>query len=284
MTTGQIKQTEVDPIAEAPVERASTAQPLPRWIWLCLAAGVLVLAYCHLFRHPCPRHRGIESGSGDRRILAPDGRGGSPNPERLGGAGDRAARQRHGIHRHPLYARTSGYLKAWYADIGARVKQGQLLAIISSPEVDQQLHAGARGCCHGADQCRPGPEPMPPATRDCCSQNAVTQQDTDTFVSQAQATVPRSKRPRPMSGGSKRCNPLKRSMLRLTESSPPVTRYRRFGRRRRKTPQPRSSSISPPYASCGSMYPCPKPIHNPCGRAPWRHLPSMNFPGRSSTE
>ncbi|MGA8028843.1 MAG: efflux RND transporter periplasmic adaptor subunit [Bryobacteraceae bacterium] len=39
----------------------------------------------------------------------------------------------------PIYARTSGYLKKWYFDIGAHVKQGQLLAEIESPEVDQQL-------------------------------------------------------------------------------------------------------------------------------------------------
>jgi RND family efflux transporter MFP subunit len=39
----------------------------------------------------------------------------------------------------PIYARTSGYLKAWYADIGAHVKQGQLLAEIETPELDQQL-------------------------------------------------------------------------------------------------------------------------------------------------
>jgi len=39
----------------------------------------------------------------------------------------------------PIYARTSGYLKAWYADIGTRVKKGQRLADIDSPEVDQQL-------------------------------------------------------------------------------------------------------------------------------------------------
>lgn len=39
----------------------------------------------------------------------------------------------------PIYARTSGYLKRWYFDIGAHVKQGQLLAEIESPEVDQQL-------------------------------------------------------------------------------------------------------------------------------------------------
>src|SRR5882762_152049 len=39
----------------------------------------------------------------------------------------------------PIYARTNGYLKKWYFDIGARVKKGQLLAVIETPEVDQQL-------------------------------------------------------------------------------------------------------------------------------------------------
>jgi RND family efflux transporter MFP subunit len=39
----------------------------------------------------------------------------------------------------PIYARTNGYLKKWYVDIGARVKAGQLLAVIDTPEVDQQL-------------------------------------------------------------------------------------------------------------------------------------------------
>jgi RND family efflux transporter MFP subunit len=39
----------------------------------------------------------------------------------------------------PIYARTNGYLRAWYTDIGTAVKKGQLLAEIDSPEVDQQL-------------------------------------------------------------------------------------------------------------------------------------------------
>src|SRR5207302_2393337 len=39
----------------------------------------------------------------------------------------------------PIYARTNGYLKKWYFDIGARLKKGQLLAVIETPEVDQQL-------------------------------------------------------------------------------------------------------------------------------------------------
>src|SRR5258708_8101763 len=39
----------------------------------------------------------------------------------------------------PIYSRTNGYLKKWYFDIGAHVKQGQLLTVIDTPEVDQQL-------------------------------------------------------------------------------------------------------------------------------------------------
>jgi len=39
----------------------------------------------------------------------------------------------------PIYARTNGYLKQWYVDIGAHVKAGQLLAEIDTPEVNQQL-------------------------------------------------------------------------------------------------------------------------------------------------
>jgi RND family efflux transporter MFP subunit len=39
----------------------------------------------------------------------------------------------------PIYSRTNGYLRKWYFDIGSRVKKGQLLALIETPETDQQL-------------------------------------------------------------------------------------------------------------------------------------------------
>jgi RND family efflux transporter MFP subunit len=42
----------------------------------------------------------------------------------------------------PVYARTSGYLLHWYADIGTRVKKGELLADIQTPELDQQVQQG----------------------------------------------------------------------------------------------------------------------------------------------
>lgn len=40
----------------------------------------------------------------------------------------------------PIYARTNGYLIRWYRDIGSRVKEGELLADIDTPEVDQELN------------------------------------------------------------------------------------------------------------------------------------------------
>jgi RND family efflux transporter MFP subunit len=41
--------------------------------------------------------------------------------------------------RAPIYARVSGYLKSWNVDIGAQVKAGQLLGVIETPDLDQQL-------------------------------------------------------------------------------------------------------------------------------------------------
>ena len=40
-----------------------------------------------------------------------------------------------------IYARVNGYLKNWYTDIGARVKKGQLMAVIETPELDQQIRS-----------------------------------------------------------------------------------------------------------------------------------------------
>ena len=39
----------------------------------------------------------------------------------------------------PIFSRTNGYLKKWFFDIGARVHKGQLMAVIETPELDQQL-------------------------------------------------------------------------------------------------------------------------------------------------
>src|SRR3979490_1213474 len=47
-------------------------------------------------------------------------------------------------YRGPIFARVSGYLKSWSADIGAQVKAGQVIAEIEAPHLDPELlHAGA---------------------------------------------------------------------------------------------------------------------------------------------
>jgi len=55
-------------------------------------------------------------------------------------------------YRAPIFARVSGYLKSWSADIGAQVKAGQVIAEIEAPDLDQQLLQGARRSGQSAGQ------------------------------------------------------------------------------------------------------------------------------------
>ena len=86
-----------------------------------------------------------------------------------------------------LFARTDGYLSKWFFDIGAHVKEGQLLAIISSPEVDKQL-LQARADLATADANAGLAKTNSTRYQGLLTQNAVSKQDTDTFVSQAAST------------------------------------------------------------------------------------------------
>jgi RND family efflux transporter MFP subunit len=88
----------------------------------------------------------------------------------------------------PIYARTSGYLTHWYFDIGARVKKGALLAEISAPELDQQL-AGAENDLATAQATANNARIQADRYTGLVKSNAVSQQDTDTFVNQAAATA-----------------------------------------------------------------------------------------------
>ncbi|WP_263358758.1 efflux RND transporter periplasmic adaptor subunit [Acidicapsa ligni] len=87
----------------------------------------------------------------------------------------------------PIYARTAGYLTKWYFDIGARVKKGALLAEIASPEVDQQL-AQAQADLNTAEANANNARIQAGRYKDLVASNAVSQQDTDTFVNQASST------------------------------------------------------------------------------------------------
>ena len=78
----------------------------------------------------------------------------------------------------PIYARTNGYLKKWYADIGAHVKEGQLLAEIETPELDQQLQQ-ARADLGTAQANLHLAEITANRYQDLLKTNSVSQQETD---------------------------------------------------------------------------------------------------------
>ncbi len=78
----------------------------------------------------------------------------------------------------PVYARTDGYLKKWYFDIGAHVKAGQLLATIQAPEVDEQL-AQARSTLATAEANLKLAEITKTRYEAMFQKHAVSQQDRD---------------------------------------------------------------------------------------------------------
>ncbi|MEG9438662.1 efflux RND transporter periplasmic adaptor subunit, partial [Edaphobacter sp. HDX4] len=86
----------------------------------------------------------------------------------------------------PIYARTTGYVKVWYHDIGSRVKKGELLAVIETPELDQQL-ASAKADLATASSNAHLANTTAERYKDLVSSSAVSQQDTDNAVSQLQA-------------------------------------------------------------------------------------------------
>src|SRR5499425_300685 len=86
----------------------------------------------------------------------------------------------------PIYARTNGYLKKWYVDIGGHVKAGQLLAEIETPEVDQQLEQ-ARADLNTASANLNLSKITASRWQDLVSTGSVSQQETDQAVSNLSA-------------------------------------------------------------------------------------------------
>jgi len=82
----------------------------------------------------------------------------------------------------PIYARTHGYLKSWYFDIGARVRRGELLAEIETPEEDQQL-AQAQADLKSAQANMNLAETTATRWQGLLKKNAVSKQETDQAVS-----------------------------------------------------------------------------------------------------
>lgn len=88
----------------------------------------------------------------------------------------------------PIYARTDGYLVHWYYDIGTKVKKGALLATIDTPELDRQV-AQAEADLATAQTNASNAKVQADRYAGLVKSNAVSQQDTDTFTTQAAATA-----------------------------------------------------------------------------------------------
>jgi len=91
----------------------------------------------------------------------------------------------------PIFAQTSGYLKAWYFDIGAKVKAGDVLAEIDTPQVDQQL-AQARAQLGVAKAARDLAQVTYNRDQQLFKTNVIAAQDFDTVASNyhgSEATV-----------------------------------------------------------------------------------------------
>ena len=86
----------------------------------------------------------------------------------------------------PIYARTNGYLKRWYIDIGAHVQQGQLLAEIDTPEIDQQLEQ-ARADLKNAQANEQLAQITAARWQNLLKTNSVSKQETDQAVSDLSA-------------------------------------------------------------------------------------------------
>jgi len=87
----------------------------------------------------------------------------------------------------PIYARTSGYLRRWYVDIGARVHRGQLLGEIEGPEVDQQLRQ-AQANLTMAEANQKIADVTAERWRRLLSSELVSRQDADEKISAAKAS------------------------------------------------------------------------------------------------
>jgi RND family efflux transporter MFP subunit len=87
----------------------------------------------------------------------------------------------------PIYARTTGYVKAWYHDIGSHVKKGDVLAVIETPELDQQL-AQAQADVATAQSNAAIAKVTADRYQGLIAQNAVSQQDTDNAAAQLRAS------------------------------------------------------------------------------------------------
>jgi RND family efflux transporter MFP subunit len=137
LSTIENNSSEVTPADKEPPAPAPS-KPSSRWLLLGLAAAVLVLGIVI--------YSGIhERAQAESTLGAVTERAAVPTVNVVQPTSGAVSQEivlpgsTQAFNDTPIYARTNGYLKRWYVDIGAHVKQGQLLAEIDTPEIDQQL-------------------------------------------------------------------------------------------------------------------------------------------------
>ena len=104
-----------------------------RFLWILLVAAVVLAIWGVVSRVRGRDRVGEETARNAIPVVTVQKPGRSPPTHELVLPGDVSA-----FIEAPIYARTNGYLKSWYTDIGTPVRKGQLLAEIETPEVDQQ--------------------------------------------------------------------------------------------------------------------------------------------------
>jgi RND family efflux transporter MFP subunit len=153
-----------------------------RFLWILLVAAVVLAIWGVVSRVRGRDRIGQETAEAAIPVVVVGKPGSSPATDELVLPGDVSA-----FIEAPIYARTSGYLKTWYTDIGTPVKKGQLLAEIETPEVDQQLRQ-AKADLETAQANARIAEITNVRWKGLLEHNAVSPQDADTRAATAQAT------------------------------------------------------------------------------------------------
>ncbi len=170
-----------------PVEPPARSRGLPAAVWLTLAVLVVallaVIAYGVLSRAAAERALAKET----HAAAIPTVRVVHPAPSKLS---DEIALpgNTQAFTDTPIYARTSGYLKKWYFDIGGRVRKGQLMAQIETPELDQQLQV-AQADLKSAQANLNLANTTSERYTALLTSNSVSKQETDQAVSDAAAKL-----------------------------------------------------------------------------------------------
>ena len=124
--------------------------------------------------------------------------------------------------RAPIFARVSGYLKSWSADIGARVKAGQVIAEIEAPDLDQQLLQARADLVSQQSSARLS-EATLTRRKSLLASNFVSMQEIDERTADLANKKAAVNSGRPMSSGWRRSRATRRSPCRSTASSPRAT-------------------------------------------------------------